>query len=170
MLALFAAALAASTSAPILESSVPWFERIEVTFDDKGAQKSCRYQSSLDPSGSAECAKEMAQSIDTPSKGTAGTYSKLTFERRFSPGAKLDSGKLKPGDKLLSQQVLFLTIDAQGAIGSCKVLATSGDLIPAYDCDQAKTEKFRAQAATSPDRPRQAFMTVLVYGHVEQIV
>lgn len=98
-----------------------------------------------------------------------GVYSKLTFERRFSPGGKLDSGKLQPGDKLLGQQVLFLTIDAEGSIGSCKVLATSGDLLPAYDCEELKSEQFRALASAPAQPPRQAFMTVMVYGHQEQI-
>jgi hypothetical protein len=171
VLALFAAAVAASTSAPLLESSVPWFERIEVTFDDKGAQQSCKYRFSLSGDAAEDCGKDMAESIGPRSAKTQlGELSKLTFERRFSPGGKLDSGKLQPGDKLLGQQVLFLTIDAAGDIGSCKVLATSGDLLPSYDCDQAKTEKFKAQASATRDAPRQAFMTVLVYGHVEQIV
>ena len=69
MLALFAAALAASTSAPAtpsdpaLESAVPWFERITVTLDDKGTQKSCKYQFSLSPTGVENCDKEMAASV-----------------------------------------------------------------------------------------------------------
>ena len=176
MLALFAAALAASSSAPasitdpMLESAVPWFERITVTLDDKGTQKSCKYQFSLSPTGVENCDKEMAASVGPKNAtGQDGVYSKLTFERRFSPGAKLDTGKLPTGDKLLGQQVLFLTIDAKGEIGSCKVLATSGDLLPAYDCDQAKTEQFKVAASAPAGKQSEAFMTVTVYGHEEQI-
>lgn len=177
MLALFAAAIAASTPAPatateaILDGSVPWFERITLTLDDKGAQKSCKYQYSLSAKGAEDCDKEMAASVGPKqAKGQDGVYSKLTFERRFSPGGKLDTGKLPTGDKLLGQQVLFLTIDAKGGIGSCKVLATSGDLLPSYDCDTAKTEQFKIAASAPTDVPRQGFMTVTVYGHQEQIV
>ncbi|MCL6683147.1 hypothetical protein [Sphingomonas alba] len=176
MLALFAAAIAASTPAPatpsdlVLESAVPWFERITVTLDDKGAQKSCKYQFSLSQTGAEDCDKDMAASVGPKqAKGQDGVYSKLTFERRFSPGTKLDTGKLPTGDKLLSQQVLFLTIDAKGEIGSCKVLATSGDLLPAYDCDQAKTEQFKVAASAPAGTQSEAFMTVTVYGHQEQI-
>jgi hypothetical protein len=153
----------------VLEQAIPWFERITVTLDDKGAQQSCRYEFSLTP-GAEACGKAMAEGVaPSQAKGQAGVYSKLTFERRFSPGGKLDTGKLQPGDKLLGQQVLFLTIDAKGSIGSCKVLATSGDLLPAYDCDQAKTEQFRAQASAPADAARHAFMTITVFGHQEQI-
>ena len=170
MLAILAAALAASSSTPILEPAVPWWERVTVTFDDKGTQQSCMYQFSLIPGAAATCNEEMASSIKPrAAQPQSGVFSKLTFERRFSPGGKLDSGKLQPGDKLLGQQVLFMTIDAEGSIGSCKVLATSGDLIPAYDCDALKTEQFRALASASTDRPREAFMTIMVYGHQEQI-
>ena len=170
MLAILAAALAASTSPPVLEPALPWWERITVTFDDKGTQQSCTYKFSLAPGAAEACDQEMASSIKPRgAKSQTGVFSKLTFERRFSPGGKLDSGKLEPGDILLGQQVLFLTIDPEGSIGSCKVLATSGDLRPAYDCDALKSEQFRAQASASSDGHRQAFMTVMVYGHQEQI-
>jgi hypothetical protein len=42
-------------------------------------------------------------------------------------------------------------------------------MIPAYGCDEAKTEQFRAKAGADSVAPRQAFMTILVYGHQEQI-
>jgi len=169
VLAFMAAALAASTSAPVLEPSVPWFERIVITFDGQGAQKSCTYKFSLAPGAAEACDKDMASSIKPRSKGPNGVFSKLTFERRFSPGGKLDSGKLQLGDELLGQQVLFLTINPDGELQSCKVLATSGEFLPAYDCDSAKTEQFRAAASPTAQGPRQAFMTVLVYGHQEHI-
>ena len=169
MLALIAAALAASTPAPVLDASVPWWERITVTVDDKGTEQSCRYESSLSASGVEVCSAQVAAGSKSRSApGPSGLYSKLTFERRFSPGGKLDSGRLEPGDKLLARQVLFLTIDPTGAVGSCRVVATSGDVLPDYGCEEARAEKFRAQASAS-EPARQAFMTVLVYGHTEQI-
>lgn len=170
MLALLAAALAASASPPTLEASVPWWERITVTVDDKGTQQSCQYQFSLSPKGAEACDEEMAASVQPRTgKAPTGVFSKLTYERRFSPGAKLDSGRLQAGDKLLGQQVMFLTIHPGGSIESCRVVATSGEMRLAYDCEEAKAEQFRAQASSATGPARQAFMTILVYGHQEQI-
>ena len=170
MLALVAAVLAASTPTPMLEASVPWWEKITVTVDDKGAQQSCKYQSSLSARGAETCDEAMASTIASPkAQGGSGAFSKLTFERRFSPGATLDNGRLETGDKLLGQQVMFLTIDGDGSIQSCRVVGTSGDMLPAYGCEQAKSEQFRAEASAASDAPRQAFMTIRVYGHQEQI-
>ena len=150
----------------VLESSVPWWEKITVTVDDKGTQQSCRYETS--DAGSAACDKAMAESISPGGKGTQGIFKKVTFERRFSPGGQLDAGKLQPGDMLLGRQVMFLTIDAKGAIASCKVVATAGDAPPDYGCEEARKEQFRAEA-NADGTARQAFMTVLAYGHTESI-
>ena len=168
MLALLAAALAASTSSPVLESSMPWWERITVTVDDKGEQQSCRYETSSSAGGGEECGEAIASTIPSGGKTGSGLYSKLTFERRFSPGDRLDSGKLQPGDTLIGRQVMFLTFDAKGAIASCHVVAVSGDSPTAYGCDQARKEQFRVSAGAAP-APRRAFMTILAYGHTEHI-
>lgn len=169
MLAFLAAALAASTPSPILESSVPWWERVTVTVDDKGNQQSCRYEASLSPAGAGACDEKMAASVRAGARGGAsGSYSKVTFERRFSPGRQLDSGRLQPGDELLGRQVMHLTFSAEGAIDSCRVVAVTGDMMFQYDCGEARKEQFRAQANADPNA-RQAFMTVLAYGHSEQI-
>lgn len=149
---------------------MPWWERISVTLDDKGKQYSCNYQSSRLPTGPEACDEEMASTMPAiRAKGGPGLYSKLTFERRFSPGTRLDSGRLQAGDKLLGQQVMHLIFGADGGIASCKVVGTSGEMIPAYDCEGVKAEQFRAAATASSEAPRQAFMTILVYGHQEQI-
>jgi hypothetical protein len=164
---------AATTTAPAeeaLESATPWWEKITVTVDDKGQQASCRYETSA--LGAAACEPSMAASIRSSGKdGIRGVYKKVTFERRFSPGAAtLDAGKLSPGDMLLGRSVMYLTIDARGAIESCKVVATSGDSPPAYDCDAVKKEQFKAAAgAGSAGASQAAFLTVLAYGHTESI-
>ena len=175
MLVLLVAALAASpapatpaTPSPVLQSATPWWERITVTVDDKGTQQSCRYETSEAPGGAADCDTAMAESIKPRPAGPAGLYKKVTFERRFSPGGRLDAGKLQPGDTLLGRQVMYLTFDADGAISSCKVVATGGDAPPAYDCDELRKERFSALASRDP-AARQAFMTVLAYGHQEHI-
>lgn len=167
MLALFAAALAVSTAPPVLEASVPWWERITVTMDDKGKQQSCRYEKSLSPSESGQCDQAITASVGGGSRGPTGVYSKVTYERRFSPG-RVDSGQLQPGDQLLGRQVMFLAIDAKGSITSCHVVATSGDMAFQYDCDAARKEQFRAEASAALGA-RQAFMTIVAYGHSEQI-
>ena len=163
MLALFAAALAASTPTPVLEASVPWWERVTVTLDDKGKQQSCRYEKSLSPSSAGDCDEATAASVGGGARGPVGVYSKVTYERRFSLG-RVDSGRLQPGDKLLGRQVMFLAIDASGRITACNVVATTGDVAFQYDCDAVRKEQFRA-----PAEARQAFMTIVAYGHSEQI-
>jgi hypothetical protein len=153
----------------ILDSASAWWERITVTVDDKGKQHSCRYEASGSGEGAKTCDKDMAASVQAGSSGQAGVFSKVTFERRFSPGGRqLDSGQLQPGDTLLGRQVMFLTFDAAGAIASCRVVETSGDAAPTYDCEEAKKEQFRAQASADQGA-RQAFMTILAYGHTEEI-
>ena len=152
----------------LLDPATPWWEKITVTVDDKGTQQGCRYETSI--AGSADCDPAMADSLkgSGKGKGTQGLFKKVTFERRFSPGGQLDSGKLQPGDMLLGRHVMFLTIDPTGAIASCKVVATSGEAPPNYDCDEVKREQFRAEASVE-GRARQAFLTVLSYGHTETI-
>jgi hypothetical protein len=162
------AAQAPADGSDILETSMPWWERITVTVDDKGKQQSCRYEISLSPSSAEACDQEIAASVKADRDGRLGVYSKVTIERRFSPGGRLDAGRLQPGDTLIGRQVMFLTFDAKGAIESCKVVASSGDARPDYDCDAAKKEQFRAQASADP-AARQAFMTILAYGHTEHI-
>ena len=155
---------AADPEAIVLESSVPWWEKITVTVDAKGKQQACRYETSLSATGAEACDDAMAASVQADVKGNTGSFSKVTFERRFSPGGKPDSGQLHPGDTLLGRQVMYLTLNADGSIETCKVVAVAGDSAPDYDCDEAKKEQFRAQAGA-----RQAFMTILAYGHSEQI-
>jgi hypothetical protein len=158
---------APAVEADVLEANVPWWERITVTVDDRGKQQSCRYETSLVPSGADSCNEEMAASLKSVS-GPTGVYSKVTFERRFSPGRQLDSGKLQPGDTLIGRSVMFLTLDASGAIASCHVVATSGETSGTYGCEEAKKEQFRAQASADAGA-RQAFMTILAYGHTEHM-
>lgn len=160
------AAEAPAKEPAVLESAVPWWERVTVVVDHEGKQQSCRYETNLKRADT--CDEAMAASVRAGGKGHPGQYSKVTFERRFSPGGKLDAGRLEPGDVLLGRQVMYLTFDAAGAVESCKVVATGGDVPPAYGCDDAKKEQFRARASAG-QAARQAFMTILAYGHTEHI-
>ena len=174
MLSLIAAALAAATPSPppspALDASAPWWEKITRTIDGSGTERSCKYETSLLPKSAEGC--EVEASVGIGARGVsarAGLTSKLTFERRFSPGGRLDSGRLQPGDTLLTRHVMFLTIDPAGSVQSCRVVAALGDEASAYGCAEAKAERFQARAGSTAEGTRQAFMTILVYGHTEQV-
>jgi len=174
-LAALAVASASAHPAPTLTSSVPWWERVTVTVSDDGNTQSCRYESSLKPRNSASCDVVSGSSAVTKTAATSGTkdqYTRITFERRFSPGAKPDMAALQPGETLLGGQMLALAIDGKGSVKDCRVVQRSGSLPPQYGCDEASTERFEASAAAA--RPnaaeREGYMTVIVYGHSEHVV
>jgi hypothetical protein len=173
-LAALALASTSTNSSAILTSSVPWWERVTVTVSDDGKTQSCRYESSLKPQGSKSC--DVVESEAATAKGaTSGAkdqYTRITFERRFNPGAKPSVDALQPGETLLGGQTLALAIDGKGAVKDCKVVQRSGSLPPQYGCEEASTEKFDANGATTQTAAatREGFMTVLVYGHSEHVV
>jgi hypothetical protein len=170
-------ALASTATHPsaTLTSSVPWWERVTVTVSDDGDTRSCRYESSLRPQDSKSCDVVGSGGVSARSAAASGAkdqYTRITFERRFSPHSKPDLDTLQPGEVLLGGQTLALAIDAKGAVKGCKVVQRSGSLPPQYGCDEAATEKFEVNASNvhiaAPTR--QGFMTVLVYGHSEHVV
>lgn len=169
LLSASAHAIAADTKAgSTLSSTAPWWEKVTVTILGDGKAQSCRYQTSIRPDASESC--EVAGSSKNAAAGVGGKgeYTRITFERRFSPGAP-DSGKVQPGDTLLGRQVLALAIDAAGAVQACQIVATAGDMTTDYDCEEAKAERFEASAGRVATH-RQGFMTILVYGHAEHMV
>jgi hypothetical protein len=176
-LAALAVASATTSAHPsaTLTSSVPWWERVTVTVSDDGNTSSCRYESSLKPQGSKSCDVVGSDGMTAKSAAASGAkdqYTRITFERRFSPGAKPNMDALQPGEILLGGQMLALAIDARGAVKGCKVVQRSGSLPPQYGCHEAATEKFEASASNlhATDPAREGYMTVLVYGHSEHVV
>ena len=175
MLKLAALAFAASTTLATpattetpLDATGPWWEKITVTMTGDGKPQSCRYESST--SGADGCAVEGADAKSAGKSNNSEQFTKITFERRFAPGGKLpDIGKLHPGDTLLGGSIMSLAIDAAGSVKGCKVVATSGGVKPDYGCEEAAAEKFAA-STNAPAEPTQAFMTILVYGHSEDVV
>ncbi len=156
--------------APALDASTPWWEKITKIIDGNGKERSCKYETSLLPRSSEGCEVEAAGRTGTRGvTARGGLTSKLIFERRFSPGARPDSGRLEPGDTLLTRHVMFLTIDPAGSVQSCRVVAAVGDMASDYGCKEAKAERFQTGSSETATATRQAFMTVLVYGHTEQI-
>ena len=172
-LAVLAAAAASATTSPALISNAPWWEKVTVTIAGDGKPQSCRYEASHPGSSSSECAVEeeagsVADAAKTPT-GSLDQFTKITFERRFIPGASQPTkAEIAPGDTLLGGQVMALAIDGGGSVKGCKVVARAGEVTPDYGCDEATAEKFEASAG-SQSPPAQGYMTILVYGHQENV-
>ena len=175
MLKLAALAFAASTTLATpattetpLDATGPRWEKITVTMTGDGKPQSCRYESST--SGTDGCAVEGADAKAAGKPASSEQFTKITFERRFAPGGKLpEVTKLHPGDTLIGGSIMALAIDGAGAVKGCKVVATHGGVKPDYGCEEAAAEKFAA-STNAPAEPTQAYMTILVYGHSEQVV
>jgi hypothetical protein len=171
--AIAALALASSATSPTiaaLDSSAPWWERVTVTIGGDGQARSCRFESSLQPNGAKGCEVEASQAAMAGHSGAKDQYTRITFERRFSPDARPDPADLPTGDMLLGQQVMALAITARGTVDACQIVSASGDMKPDYGCKQAVAERFHATAASTGTEARQAYMTILVYGHSEHMV
>ena len=171
-LALLAAAAASTASSPTLVSNAPWWEKVTVTIAGDGKPQSCQYSASHGGGSASQC--DVAGAAPVAAKTPAGTpdqFTKITFERRFNPGdTRPDSTKLHAGDTLLGGQVMALAIDEAGSVKGCKVIAKAGDVTPDYGCDEATAEKFQASAKVrSAATDGIGFMTVLVYGHEENM-
>ena len=163
-----------SASSDVLESSTPWWEKVTVTIAGNGETQSCRWESSLQPDNAQDCevAGVKAAAMGTKGHGSSEQYTRITFERRFSPGASPASGKLEVGDTLLGRQDMALAIDARGAVKNCRVVSASGAMTPDYGCAEAQAERFQTSASTAREAvaPREGTMTILVYGHAEHMV
>lgn len=164
-------ASAANSAAP-LTSATPWWERVTVTVSDDGKTHSCRYETSLDPNQAQDCAASDSRAVTATPASTKDQFTSITFERRFTPGAKPEQTALRPGETFLGGQVMALGIDARGAVNQCRIVAMSGAVTPQYGCHDAAGEKFEASAggahARAPERA--GYMMVVVYGHPEHVV
>ena len=95
-IAALAVASASAHSAATLTSTGPWWERVTVLVADNGEAQSCRYESSLQPNASKDCTVDRSQAAAAKSAGAKDQFTRITFERRFSPGAKPDMTQLQP--------------------------------------------------------------------------
>ena len=171
-----AATIAAAATTPTstldkLDSSAPWWEKVTVTISGDGQPRSCSFESSLTPGAAKSCDVEASAGAQAKltSSSSKDQYTRITFERRFTPGAQ-PSADAPAGDMLLGQQVMALAIGAKGTVENCKIVATGGDMQPGYGCKEASAEKFQASAHSATAVPRQGYMTILVYGHQEHVV
>lgn len=158
-------------SSDTLLSNSPWWEKITVTMSGDGEAQSCLYQSSLKPGAVKSCdvdASPESISDSHASPAAKEEYTRITFERRFTPGASPAKSGLQAGDRLIGGQMMALAIDARGAVKGCKIVAVSGEMQPDYGCAEATAERFDAGAPRGPERD--GYMTILVYGHSEHMV
>ena len=156
------AVAAASTASPTLVANAPWWEKVTVTIAGDGMPQACEYRASHGAGAASECDVVDAPSTSgvspsaAKSMGANDQFTKITFERRFIPGNSAPAKpNLQPGDTLLGGQVMALAIDEAGSV------------TPDYGCDEAVAEKFQASAGQTASP--QGFMTVLVYGHQENV-
>jgi hypothetical protein len=172
--AIAALALAsASTHSPAtLNSTAAWWERVTVLVADNGQAQSCRYESSLRPTAGQDCTVDGSEAAAAKGAGAKDQFTRLTFERRFSPGPKPAIDQLQPGEILLGGRVMAVAIDAEGAVKNCEVIATSGSVAPQYGCDDLSAEHFEASVGGlhASASPREGYMSILVYGHSEHAV
>jgi hypothetical protein len=164
---------AASTAAPALKASSPWWEKVTVTVAADGKPKACDYQSSLTPAKVTACEVSGGAASAAAGAGSGAKkdeVTRITFERRFTPGTQPGSTQVGAGDTLLGSQVMALAIDGAGAVKGCKIVSRDGDMTPDYGCEDASAEKFEASADRSADDKLQGYMTILVYGHDEHVV
>ena len=167
-LALLAAA-SASASAQNLVSDSSWWEKITVVVTDDGDPQSCTYESSRGTAPTDGCVVAGGNATMNTAAATQDEYTRITFERRFTPGdSKPQAHDLHPGDTLLGGHIMALAIDGEGKVSGCKILARSGDMTPDYGCDEAGKETFETAAANASG-PQVGFMTVIVYGHEEHV-
>jgi hypothetical protein len=170
-IAALALASASAHSAATLSSTAPWWERVTVLVADDGQPQSCRYESSLQPNGGQDCTVDSGQAAVAKTAGTKDQqFTRLTFERRFSPGPKPEIQQLAPGEILLGGRVMAVAIDAHGVVKNCEVVATSGSVTPQYGCDEVAGERFEASVGGRASAQREGYMSVIVYGHSEHVV
>jgi hypothetical protein len=174
VLSFAAIALAAASAAttPTLTSNTPWWEKITVTYDGNGSHRACNYETSLAYAQTQE-ACDMGSARTEAAKAAAsnaGVQTKITFERRFTPGTPPELDSLEPGDTLIGGLMMLVAIGEDGAVRACSVIAESGDDKPSYGCEQVRAERFQASIGPAPKDSRVGFLTVLVYGHEEEVV
>jgi len=167
-----APALAAASSPATRNSTAAWWERVTVLVTDDGHAQSCRFESSLQPNAGKDCAVDGGPAAMVKTSAAKDQYTRITFERRFSPGAKPAVEALQPGETLLGGRVMALAIDSKGAVKACEVVATSGSVTPQYGCSDLEAERFEASVggARASAPAREGYMSIIVYGHSEHVV
>ena len=161
-----------AVTTPTLTSNTPWWEKITVTYDGNGSHRACNYETSLAYAQTEEACDMHSKPAEAAkaAASNAGVQTKITFERRFTPGTPPELDALQPGDTLIGGLMMLVAIGEDGAVRACSVIAESGDDKPSYGCEQVRAERFQASIGSKPKDSRVGFLTVLVYGHEEEVV
>ena len=156
------------TATPPLAAS-DWWEKVTVTLTGDGKPQACTYEASGAIKSAADCSV-VGGGIGAKPGSPRGQVTRITFERRFHSGITLPApGPLHPGDTLLGREVMKLAIDAGGKVSDCKVVSTGGEMTPDYGCAEARSERFEASAEPKSATAREGFMTIMIYGHNENV-
>lgn len=168
---LIAVSASADTPTTLLPNSA-WWEKVTVTIAGNGTTESCLYETSLKPNGSQACnvSESEASLGKSEEAGSKQEYTRITFERRYTPDAMPVKADLQTGDTLLGGQVMALAIDPRGAVKTCRIVASSGKVTPDYGCDEASAERFHASVGSARPAAHEGYMTILVYGHTDHMV
>jgi len=165
---------AIAVAATPLPTSAAWWEKVTVRMVGDGDAQTCQYQSSRETATKADCSvvgksgAMTAAGTGKPAGQSKAAATTVTFERRFSPGPAAPAAPaIQTGDKLLGREVMALAIDDKGKVTGCKVVTSIGDTGLSYGCEDASNETFDAAAGNAPYR--QGFMTIMAYGHSEQV-
>ena len=136
------AAAASASSSDVLVANSPWWEKVTVTMTGDGQPQSCRYESSLTPNSAQTCDVSADQAaVVHHSSSSKDELTRITFERRFTPGIEPKTASVQ-----------------------------TGDMQPGYGCHEASAERFNASLGGAHPAPREGYMTILVYGHSEHLV
>lgn len=170
--AVAAASAAATSPTDTLVANASWWEKVTVTLDGNGKPEACLYETSLSPADAKACDVDSGQAaMARQASSSKGEVTRITFERRFTPGEAPTKPAMQIGDTLLGGQIMSLAIDQQGAVKGCEVVAASGAMRPDYGCADAQAEKFQASVGGAKTaEQKQGYMTILVYGHSEHMV
>ena len=66
--------------------------------------------------------------------------------------------------------MMMVAFDQNGAVRGCSVLAETGEARPDYGCDEVRAERFQASVGGAAQNSQLGVLTVLVYGHEEEVV
>ena len=158
-------------SSPDTLSTKPWWEKITITYGGDGARRSCNYESSRSLGSKEACEDDDSAQMTAAKASTSngGVQTRITFERSFTPGSMPNLREMEPGDELLGGLVMMVAIGRDGAVRGCSVVAETGEAKPEYGCDQVRSERFQASLGGGQDS-QLGTLTVLVYGHKEEVV
>ena len=84
------------TSSSTLNAMAPWWEKVTITIAGDGKPHGCRFESSSGEESAQDCEVVGSKAGTGESAGSKDQYTRITFERRFSPDARATCWKSGP--------------------------------------------------------------------------